>query len=87
MVDSFDSGNFCVRGYLSLILKDSTTHMHVLAVYMKEGLPFARDLSLEKSADSYVLEWLYFIQCLTSFFSIDRFLCLHARFLILFHVP
>ena len=54
MVDSFDSGNFSVRGYLSLILKDSTTHMHVLAVYMKEGLPFARDLSLEKSADSYL---------------------------------
>ena len=54
MIDLFDSGNFCVRGYLSVILKDSTTHMHVLAVYMKEGLPFARDLSLEKSADSYL---------------------------------
>ena len=28
--------------------------MHGLAVYMKEGLPFARDLSLENSADSYL---------------------------------
>ena len=50
--DSIDSGNFSVRGYLPLIQKDSITHMHGLAVYVKEGLPFARDLSLEDSADS-----------------------------------
>ena len=48
--DSIDSGNFSVRDYLSLIRKDSSTHMHGLAVYVKEGLPFARDLSLENSA-------------------------------------
>ena len=51
--DSIDSGNFFVRGYLLLIQKDSSTHMHGLTVHMKEGLPFARDLSLENSADSY----------------------------------
>ena len=45
--DSIDSGYFSVRGYFPLILKDSSTHMHVLAVCVKEGLPFARDLSLE----------------------------------------
>ena len=45
--DSIDSGNFSVTGYLPLIKKDSSTHMHGLAVYVKEGLPFARDLSLE----------------------------------------
>ena len=45
--DSIDSGNFFRRGYLPLIRKDSGTHMHGLAVYVKEGLPFARDLSLE----------------------------------------
>ena len=28
--------------------------MHGLAVYVKEGLPFAWDLSLENSADSYL---------------------------------
>ena len=28
--NSIDSGNFSVRGYLPLIQKDSTTHMHVL---------------------------------------------------------
>ena len=38
---SIDSGNFSVRGYLTLIRKDSGTHMHGLAVYAKEGLPFA----------------------------------------------
>ena len=33
--DSNDSGNFSVRGYLPLIRKDSTTHMHGLTVYEK----------------------------------------------------
>ena len=50
--DSIDSGNFFVRGYLPLIWKGSSTHMHGLTVYMKEGLPFPWDLSLESSADS-----------------------------------
>ena len=52
--DSIDSGNFSVRGYLPLIRKDSSIHMHGLAVYVKEGLPLAQDLSLENSADSYL---------------------------------
>ena len=52
--DSIDSGNFSVRSYLPLIRKDSTTHMHGLAVYEKVELPFARDLSLENSAGSYL---------------------------------
>ena len=43
-----------MRGYLPLIRKDSSTHMRGLAVYIKEGLPFAWDLSLENSADSYL---------------------------------
>ena len=34
--------------------------MHGPTVYMKEGLPFALDLSLENSADSYIFDWLYF---------------------------
>ena len=37
---SMGSGNFCARVYLSLIRKNSSTDMHVLAVYVKEGLPF-----------------------------------------------
>ena len=52
--DSIDSGNSSVKGYLPLIQKDSNTHMHGLAVYVKEGLLFARDLYLENSADSYL---------------------------------
>ena len=47
-----DSSNFSVWGYLPLIQKDSTTHINGLAVYLKEGLPFAWDLPLENSADS-----------------------------------
>ena len=50
--DSIDSGNFTVRGYLPLIRKYSSTHMHGLAVYVREGLTFAWDLSLENYADS-----------------------------------
>ena len=45
--DSIDSVNCSVRGYLPLIRKDSSTHMHSLAVYLKERLPFARDVSLK----------------------------------------
>ena len=52
--DSIDSSNFSVRGYLPLIRKDYIVHMHGLTVYLKEGLPFALDLSLENSVDSYL---------------------------------
>ena len=52
--DLTDSRNFSVRGYLPLIRTVSVTHIHGLAVYMKQGLPFAQDLSLENSADSYL---------------------------------
>ena len=50
---SIDSGNFSARRYPTLIWKESSTHMHGLTVYVKERLPFAWDLSLENSADSY----------------------------------
>ena len=33
--------------YLRLIRKDSITHMHCLALYVKEGLPFSWELSLK----------------------------------------
>ena len=49
--DSIGSSNFSVRGYLPLIRKDSSTHIHGLTVYVKEELPFVWDLSLENSAD------------------------------------
>ena len=52
--DLVDSGNFSVKGGLPLIQKDSITHMHGLAVYVKEGLCFAQDLSVENSTDSYL---------------------------------
>ena len=49
-----DFDNFPVTSYLSLIRKDSITHIHSLAVYVKEGLPFARNIFLENSTDSYL---------------------------------
>ena len=63
-----NSGNFSVRGYLPLIWKDSGTHMHGLAVYVKEGLPFAWDLSLENSADSYLCFRLALLHSVSYFF-------------------
>ena len=69
--DSIDSGNFSVRGCLLLIRKDSsTTHMHGLSVYVKEGLPFAWDLTLEISADSYLCFRLALPHSVSYFFSL-----------------
>ena len=59
--------------------------MHSLVGYVRERLPFAWDLSLENSVDSYLYFRLaYYIQCLTSFSSIDHLVRLHARFLMIF---
>ena len=63
---------FLFEGLSPLILKYSSTHMHGLTVYLKEGLAFAWDLSLENSADS--------------FSSINHLLHLCAQFYILFHL-
>ena len=52
--NSMDCCNFSMRCYIPLIQKDSSAHMHSLAVYVKERLPFAYDLSLENSTDSYL---------------------------------
>ena len=70
--DSIHSANFSVRGYLPLIQKDSSTHMHGLAVYVKEGLPFVRDLSLENSVDSYLCFRLAILHSVSYFFFLYR---------------
>ena len=59
-------------GYLPLIRKDSFTHKHGLAVYVKEGLPFARGISLENSADSYLCFRLDLLQSVSYFFFLYR---------------
>ena len=82
--DLIDSGNFCVRSYLPLIRKDSTTHMHGLAVYVKEGIPCAWELSLENCADSYLCFQLALLHSVSYIFSL--YLSFYARFLILFHL-
>ena len=70
--DKIDSGNFSVGGYLPLIWKDSSTYMHGLAVYVKEGLPFAQDLSLQNSADSYLCCRLALLHSVPYFFFLYR---------------
>ena len=53
--------------------------MHGLAVYVKEGLPLVRDLSLENSADSYLCFRLALLHSLSYFFflyqSLSSLLC------------
>ena len=67
-----DSGNSSLRGYVPLIRKDSITHMYGLAVYMKEELPFARDISLENSADSFLCFRLALLHLVSHFFFLCR---------------
>ena len=78
--DPIDSRNFAVSGYLQLIWKYFGTHMYGLAVYAKEGLRFAWDLSLENSEYSCLCFWLAFIWCIIPFPSIDHHLHLCACF-------
>ena len=47
------SRNFSVKFYHYLIQKDCVTHMHHLAVFMKEGLSVTLNLPLEKLKDYY----------------------------------
>ena len=77
--DSIDSGNFSVKGYLPLIQKDSVTHMHDFCNLCEEGLPFARDLSLENSAVFYLCFRLALLHSVFSFFlSITFFVFVHS---------
>ena len=58
--------------HLSFIQKDSVTPMHSLPVYLREGLPFARDLSLWKFADSYLCFRLALLHSVSYFFFLYR---------------
>ena len=66
--DSIDSGSFSVRGYLPLNWKDSSTHMMVSQFMWKEGIPFARHLSLKDSAGSYLCFRLDLLHSVSYFF-------------------
>ena len=55
-----------------MIQKESSTHMHGLAIHLKEGLPFAQDLSLENSADSYLCFRLALLHSVSYFFFLYR---------------
>ena len=67
--DSISSGNFSVRDYFPLIRKDSSTHIHGLAVYKQ-------DLVLRNSADSYLCFRLALLHSVSYFFFLYRSPCL-----------
>ena len=58
-------------GYLPLIRKDSIILL-LYYFYVKEGFPFARHLSLENSADSYLCFRLGLLHSLSYFFFFYR---------------
>ena len=78
--DSIDYGNFSLRCYIPLIWKDSTTHIHGLAVYVKEQLPFAWHLTIENFVDSSLCFRLAFFHCVSLLFpqSITFFVFMHG---------
>ena len=65
--DSVDSGNFSMRDFF-LYTERILLLMHGLAVHVKEGLPFAQDLTLENSADSHVCFQMALLHLMFYFF-------------------
>ena len=55
-----------MRDYLPLIGNNSVTHMHGLAVYVKEGLLFGTHTLKTLQVLSYVFNWFHFTQCFSS---------------------
>ena len=89
--DSIDSGNFSVMGYLHLIRKDYISHIDGFAVYVKEGLFFAGNLSLENSAESYLCFQWALLHSVSYFFflyplSFSSTFFIFIQFLILFQM-
>ena len=46
--------DFSIPGYLPIIRKDSSTHMHGLAVYARDTLPISREAHLEKPSETFM---------------------------------
>ena len=75
MDDSIDSSNFSVSGYLPLIQKDSVTHRHALAGYVKEGRPFAQNLLIFSTGFTSFSVLLIFPLSITFFVLMHSFRC------------
>ena len=80
------SDNFSVIVYLPLTWKDSITYVLGLAVYVKQGLPFAQDLYLENPADSYLCFSLALIHCVLLLFPLSITFFISVQFWILFQL-
>ena len=73
MNNTFRNTVFQISVDVSLIWKNSAIHMSGLVVYVKEGVPFAQDLSLEKSGDSYLCFGLVLLYSVTYFFFLYQY--------------
>ena len=81
--DSINSGNISVTGYLLLIRKDFITHAWSCSLCEKRT-SFCAGLISRKLCE-FLCYRLALLQSVSSSF-IDDLLCLHARFLIIFHL-
>ena len=70
--DAVDSNSFIVKGYVPLICKDSTTHMHGLGVFVKEGLPLAWEIALKTLGESYMCFQLALLHSVSYFYFLYR---------------
>ena len=72
--DNFESHNSLKLSFTNIrgLRSNSSAHMHDLAVCVKEELPFAQDLSLENSADSYLCFRLALLHSVPYFFFLYR---------------
>ena len=61
-----------LRGFLPLMQKDSIAHTQDLVAYVKEGLPFAQDLLLQNSLNSYLCFQLALLYSVSYFFFLYR---------------
>ena len=86
--NSVDFGNFSAKGYLPLIRTDSPLLICMVLqfTWRKSFLLHRTNLYKNLQILSYVFDWLYFIQFLTSFSTIDHLLRFYAMFSMLFHL-
>ena len=72
---------------LPLIRKDSGTHIYGIVVYVKEGLPFACNLSLENSSDCFSWFTQALLHCVLFIFPLSvTFFVFVYSFLFWFHL-
>ena len=70
--NEISSSDFMVKGYLPIIRKDSTHHMHGLGLYVRENLPIGREHRFESPVHSFMCFRLALLHSTTFLFFLYR---------------